>query len=86
MWGITKTEDNCHNCGAKGFESSKKDYECKHCGYKIVAPKEMPECTLVFCDVCGCTLTDNCPTHGQIHCTPIKIKTAHETGTPDKKV
>jgi DNA-directed RNA polymerase subunit RPC12/RpoP len=84
MWGM-KAEANCHNCGAKDF-SDKKGYECRHCGYKIVESKELPECKLVFCDVCGCTLIDNCSVHGAIYCKPVELHLHHETGTPDKEI
>jgi hypothetical protein len=54
---------NCPNCGAKGWDDKKKDYECEKCGYHKVESKELPPIDLIFCEGCGCTRSEACTLH-----------------------
>jgi hypothetical protein len=62
-YGYSKTEDNCPNCGFKGWNSKKKDFECQQCGFHIIEAKEVAECNPHFCKVCGCSYFDICTIH-----------------------
>jgi NMD protein affecting ribosome stability and mRNA decay len=62
MWGMMSAHTNCPNCGRKGWEE-KKDYECRKCGFKKTDTKELPPIHLIYCDGCGCTLSDFCERH-----------------------
>jgi ribosomal protein L37E len=60
----TKMSENiCPNCGTRGFDENKKDYECKKCGYHKIETKDEGEIELRFCEGCGCTLSTICGLH-----------------------
>lgn len=65
MYGYygAKADDRCPNCGAKGWEPKRKDFECPKCGYHIIETKDAGEITLIFCDGCGCTRSTECTVH-----------------------
>ena len=64
----------CKNCGAKGFNLDRKDYECANCGYRNVETKELSPSTLVFCETCGNHYLSppGCPTHSEDKQRPVK--------------
>ena len=62
-YGGAPKDTTCPNCGCKGFEHDKKDYECRKCGFHKIESKELPPLALTYCDGCGCTLSDACELH-----------------------
>lgn len=73
LFGGAKMEENCPNCGAKGWDPKAKHPECDHCGYKIVETKKLDDITLMFCHDCGCTHSNVCGLHPIEHQEKVKI-------------
>ena len=73
MWGfLSKPTSSCDNCGQKGFEHEKKDYECKKCGYKKPNFKVLDPIELIVCEGCSCTLPAPCTLHPKEQQHPFK--------------
>jgi NMD protein affecting ribosome stability and mRNA decay len=65
--------DRCPNCGKDGFESEKKDFECRSCGFHKPNLVELPPIQIVFCDECGNHYSDACPVHDASKQHPAKF-------------
>lgn len=66
------SDNSCPNCGNHDFDHKQKGYECRKCGFHKVEAKELDEVTLIFCEMCGCTLSRPCNIHDADKQRPVR--------------
>lgn len=70
---IAPKNTKCPNCSAKNFDHDQKGYQCQKCGFKKIECRELPITQLIFCQECGCTLSDWCQTHSTTKQNEVKF-------------
>jgi ribosomal protein L37AE/L43A len=53
----------CPNCGNPKFEENRKDFACPSCGFKKTEFKKVEDCSIFYCEGCGCNYTNGCTVH-----------------------